>query len=199
MATTATKPRARNPRGKGTQLRDDLIAAARRLLDRHGQESAVTIRAVTREAGVAPQSFYLHFPTRDDLLLVLFREGHQQLYERLESPARSAGTPEQRLRAVCAAYLAFADDNPAAYRTLMSVVGEVHDWKPQELPGIESFAILNNAVADVRATPPQKARAAAAAVWAHLHGIAELTRNKPTFPWPSTETLLDHVIATARG
>ncbi|OBI44604.1 hypothetical protein A5707_02785 [Mycobacterium kyorinense] len=193
------KSRMRNPRGKGAQLREDLVAAARRLLDRSGHESAVTIRAVTREAGVAPQSFYLHFPTRDDLLLVLFRDAHRQLYDRMQSAVDGIRNPKRRLRAICAAYLSFSREQPAAYRTLMGTVGEVHDWKPDELPGIESFTLLHNAVADVRGTLAEEAHVVSATLWAQLHGIAELTRTRPTFPWPSSDKLLDQVVAAVGG
>ncbi|MGH3564355.1 MAG: TetR/AcrR family transcriptional regulator [Mycobacterium sp.] len=183
-------------------LRDDLIAAARRLLDREGGETAVTIRAVTREAGVAPQSFYLHFSTRDDLLFTLYRQGHEQLYAHLRSAAQAAADadPERRLRDICTAYLAFSHEEPAVYQTLMSTVGEVHDWDPQHLPGAMSFDVIRAAVADVRAPSPSRgAHTAAAAVWAQLHGIAELTRKRPTFPWPPTKALLKCVVATAKA
>lgn len=194
------KPRQRYPRGQGAMLRDDLIAAAQRLLDRAGDEAAVTIRAVAREAGVAPQSFYLHFPTRDDLLFTLYQRGHDKLHARLQAAAHAAGDAdaEQRLRDICTAYLGFSRDEPAVYQTLMSSVGRAHDWK--ELPGAASYRLIRTAVADVRGQSHSRGTAAAAAgVWAQLHGIAELTRKRPTFPWPPTTALLACVVASAKA
>jgi hypothetical protein len=46
--------RVRNPRGQGSRLRGELIAAARQLLSGAAAESELTIRAVTRTAGVHP-------------------------------------------------------------------------------------------------------------------------------------------------
>jgi len=194
------KPRQRYPRGQGTMLRDDLIAAAQRLLERTGDEAAVTIRAVTREAGVAPQSFYLHFPTRDDLLFTLYQQGHDKLHGRLQAAGYAAenADAEQRLRDICTAYLDFSRDDPATYQMLMGSVGQVHDWK--ELPGAKSYQVIRKAVADVRGQSHSRGTtSAAAAVWAQLHGIAELTRKRPTFPWPSTTAMLACVVASAKA
>jgi hypothetical protein len=46
----------------------ELVEAATRLMATDGREDQVPVRAVARRAGVAPQSFYLHFATIDELL-----------------------------------------------------------------------------------------------------------------------------------
>jgi AcrR family transcriptional regulator len=60
--------RARNRRGEGARLRNELVTAARQLLMTAERESDLSIRAVTRAAGAAPQSFYLQFGSLDELL-----------------------------------------------------------------------------------------------------------------------------------
>src|SRR6202012_2981983 len=65
--------RARNRRGEGTRLRSELIEAARALLTTAAQEADVSIRAGSRAAGTAPQSFYLQFANLDELLQEVYR------------------------------------------------------------------------------------------------------------------------------
>ncbi|MGY4970008.1 TetR/AcrR family transcriptional regulator, partial [Streptomyces nigrescens] len=45
--------RARNPRGQGERLREELLRATERLLEEVGSEDALSLRAVARAAGVA--------------------------------------------------------------------------------------------------------------------------------------------------
>ena len=57
----AVATRARNRRGEGARLRDDIVAAAVALLDETGDQAAVSLRAVARRVGIAAPSIYRHF------------------------------------------------------------------------------------------------------------------------------------------
>ncbi len=196
-----TPTRQRNRRGQGARLRDDILAAGTRLLS-EGGESAVTIRAVTRAAGIAPQSFYLQFATLGELLFALYRAGHERLHERLATAAGNAA-PGKALTDVVRAYLRFARDEPALYRTLMDTPGGTHpEWDPQGLPGADSLELIRDAVAESRpelAPDPQRLFVATTLVWTGLHGIASLTINRPAFPWPDTDVLLDRLLEGIAG
>src|SRR5258708_7867735 len=61
----------------------EIVEAAERLLQAHG--SQVRVEDVVREAGVAKGTFFLYFPTWDDLL--------ETVRQRLPSPFRSAHPP----------------------------------------------------------------------------------------------------------
>jgi len=58
------------PRSPDPALEGRLIAAALRLLDRGG-ESAITLRAVAKEAGTTTPSIYDRFPSREALMMRL--------------------------------------------------------------------------------------------------------------------------------
>lgn len=194
--------RQRNRRGEGSLLRDALIAAASTLLDRAGDESAVTIRAVTREAGVAPQSFYLQFRSLGELLFALYAAGYERLEEALD--AALASTPDRRpsarLAALCSGYLQFAVANRGLYRVLMGSTGTVHpDWDPEHLPGQSTYARLRDAIAALRGAPvPEDRRlhVATSLLWAQLHGVASLMSARPTYPWPDRHELVAEIVAT---
>ena len=100
--------RLRNRRGEGTRLRDELIEAARQLLMTAARESDVSIRAVTRAAGAAPQSFYLQFASLDELLYAVYAVEFESLRHVMAQAASDASDPVAQLRAVCDAYCAYA-------------------------------------------------------------------------------------------
>jgi len=56
---------------KASISRDDLIAAALRLLGPHRSVSSLSLREVAREAGIAPNSFYRQFRDMDELAVAL--------------------------------------------------------------------------------------------------------------------------------
>src|SRR5690606_17100084 len=66
----ATAPRVAQGR-KAVISRDDLIAAALKLVGPHRSVSTLSLREVAREAGIAPNSFYRHFHDMDELAVAL--------------------------------------------------------------------------------------------------------------------------------
>ena len=61
-----------------------IVAAALKLLDEHSF-SALSLREVTREAGIVPAAFYRHFDSMDALGLVLIDESFRSLRDMLRS------------------------------------------------------------------------------------------------------------------
>jgi len=59
--------------------REDLIAAALRLLGPHRSVSTLSLREVAREADIAPNSFYRHFRDTDELAVALIELAGQSL------------------------------------------------------------------------------------------------------------------------
>ncbi len=105
-----TMKRQRNRRGEGAKLRGMIIDAARGLLEDDGSETAVTIRAVTRRAGIAPQSFYLQFESLDALLFALYEQAFDGLHGAFHDALAPLVDPDARLRAVTCTYP--ADNTP---------------------------------------------------------------------------------------
>ncbi len=60
-----------HPGRKPTIVREDLIAAALRLIGPHRSVSTLSLREVAREAGIAPNSFYRQFHDMDELAVAL--------------------------------------------------------------------------------------------------------------------------------
>ena len=80
--TSIPPARAAAPSGPGRKpqiSRDDLIAAALRLLGPHRSVSTLSLREVAREADIAPNSFYRHFRDMDALAIALIELGGRSL------------------------------------------------------------------------------------------------------------------------
>jgi AcrR family transcriptional regulator len=190
--------RPRNRRGEGSRLREELIEAALRLLRTADRESEVSIRAVTRAAGAAPQSFYLQFSSLDELLYAVYEIEYEGLRQAMADAASQAGEPRARLRAVCQAYCRYAQEQPGRYRALTSVHGQAHHdgWKDRPLPGAPAFAVILDTVAAALSAAGSKAEPfpAAATLWASLHGLVTLRASRPAFPWPAVDDMIASLV-----
>ncbi|WP_033293703.1 TetR/AcrR family transcriptional regulator [Amycolatopsis jejuensis] len=185
--------RARNRRGEGTRLRDEIVQAAAGILDDGGSEDAVTLRAVARRIGIAAPSIYRHFADRDEILLAVVEEAFAELKDRIEETVAAQADPEQRLRGICSAYLDFALERPKRYRVLFGGVWDAARAaeNPEMAPaaakiGQDVFQLLVQAVQDCADAGVSRSTAPfsdATTLWAGLHGYAELRPAAPMFPW----------------
>lgn len=66
---TSNTPNKRQLGRKATISREDIIAAALRLVGPHRSISSLSLREITREAGIAPNSFYRHFKSPEELAI----------------------------------------------------------------------------------------------------------------------------------
>lgn len=199
MATPARNRRPRNPQGSGARLRGELIAAAARLLDRTGDEEALTLRAVAREAGVAAPSVYLHFASKDDLIWAVVAAHFEELRQAIVAAKTAEEEAVAQLRAGCLAYCRFGLERPGAYRVLFQTP---RGSTPDQLIGLEAFATLADGIAACMAAgaaPPNDPTRIATTVWAGLHGIVSLRQAMPRFPWPPVESMVNDVLVGLVG
>lgn len=161
-----------------------------------GREEQVSVRAVAREVGIAPQSFYLHFATVEELLWEVYVRTSAALAERLEAAARSSRAPRRRLEAVSLAYCRFALERPTAYRLMVAVTGQPDHESDSELPGVAAFQILQTSIS--ACAPDLGARETvriASLLWAGLHGLAGLRHDRPALAWAPLNRLVKDLIA----
>ncbi|MGZ3142276.1 TetR/AcrR family transcriptional regulator [Lentzea chajnantorensis] len=140
--------------------RETIVAAATALVDRR---HAVTLRAVSREAGLPTSSIYPHFPDPPAILLAVCHESFRELETAVlgAADACSAGL----------AYLDFAVAHPHRYRVMFGAA---------DLSG-PALRLFTRVLADPRRTEPA---ADALVLWLGLHGLADqraTTRRSPRF------------------
>ncbi|MFE9582401.1 TetR/AcrR family transcriptional regulator [Nocardia sp. NPDC006044] len=187
---TAKAPRNRNRRGDGARLRDEIVTAASELLENLDGQDALSLRAVARAVGIAPQSVYLHFADRRDLLTAVYEVRFAELRTAL-AVADEADGPA-RLARICRAYCEYGLRNPGHYRVLFGTAG-TPGWEPTDaqLPGLPVFRGLVDAVEACGSADPT---ATATCLWAAMHGLITLRQDRPSFPWPDLDVLLETLI-----
>ena len=189
----AQKARVRAPKGQGELLRERLIDAALAILDEGHDASELSIRGVTRRAGVSPTAFYLHFDDREELMLALLERGFTEFAQLIQQGADRGTGPQQRLTGACAAYIAFSREWPGRYRLLFSpdLEAEETPGESAEVPtaGDAAFGDLVELITDYLGgnRPPEDIQPIALGFWMGLHGYATLCGALPT----SVEDLAD--------
>ena len=188
MATT----RSRTPRGQGAALRDRLLDAATELIDEHGGTAGVSIRMVTKRAGVSPMALYLHFEDRETLLREVISRGFERFLAAIEAGRDAHEGPRERLLGMGVAYLAFARAQPAVYTVIFGRMADDEpvdsdDDEDPEHAGKRAFQALLDAVAACGSWPDEEVHAIALGLWSGLHGFAMLTATCPVDGWPPDE------------
>ncbi|SME97652.1 TetR/AcrR family transcriptional regulator [Streptomyces sp. Amel2xC10] len=165
-----------DPEKPGPDLRTRLVDVGVDLVALEGS-GALTLREIARRAGVSHGAPRRYFPTHLELLSAIARRGFTELAVRVTT-ALGDGTasPRAQISELGGAYLEFALDNAGMYELMFR-----HDLlesghlrlRDTSLP---LFGVLVELVGRVHGpgSSPSDARAAAAALWANLHGIAQL-------------------------
>ncbi|MEU0006843.1 TetR/AcrR family transcriptional regulator [Streptomyces sp. NPDC006314] len=157
-----------------TGLRARLVDVGVELLAAEGLD-ALTLREIARRAGVSHGAPRRYFPTHRELLSAIARRGFADLDDRARAAlAQEPATPRAQVAALARTYLEFALDDPGMYELMFRhdlLEGHDSGLRDTSLP---LFSLLADLVGGVR--PEADARQVAGALWANLHGIAQLWR-----------------------
>ncbi|MDQ0687580.1 AcrR family transcriptional regulator [Streptomyces achromogenes] len=174
------------PEKPDPDLRTRLVDVGVDLLAREGA-GALTLREIARRAGVSHGAPRRHFPTHLELLSAIAHRGFTDLAARVTTArGGEARDPRAELAELARTYLEFALENPGMYELMFR-----HDLlesghlrlRDTSLP---LFGVLVELVAGARpdigdgfgagSGSAPGARTVAGALWANLHGIAQLWR-----------------------
>ncbi|MFJ6837774.1 TetR/AcrR family transcriptional regulator [Streptomyces sp. NPDC091209] len=157
---------------EATDLRTRLIDVGVDLVTTEGAQ-ALTLREIARRAGVSHGAPRRYFPTHLELLSAIARRGFTDLQDRAARAVGDGGTgPRAQLTALAKVYLDFALTQRGMYELMFR-----HDLLESNRLGLREtslpmFGVLVDLVGLVR--PEADARILAGALWANLHGIAQL-------------------------
>ncbi|MDX2296086.1 MULTISPECIES: TetR/AcrR family transcriptional regulator [Streptomyces] len=156
-------------------LRERLVRAGVALVDAEGAQ-ALTLREIARRAGVSHGAPRRWFPTHLDLLSAIAREGFAELAARVAEADRTDAGPRARAEILARVYLAYAAERRGMYELMFR-----HDLLESGRLGLREtslplFARLTGVVAELRpaAATGVDPVTAAGALWANLHGLAQL-------------------------
>jgi AcrR family transcriptional regulator len=201
--SVASPRRSRSRRGQGDLLRDEILAAAERILIETNDQTALSIRAIASAVGVTPPSIYLHFADRNDLVFAVCERHAEKLNQAMADATAGVDDPWQRLKRRGHAYLSWGLDNPEHYRIIMM---SRPDHTPERLlderladtagllPTTEDVAA---AVADGDLEAACDPMEAAKILWMMIHGMVSLLISKPAFPFGSVDEVYDRMFDLA--
>ncbi|MET9828190.1 TetR/AcrR family transcriptional regulator [Streptomyces sp. NPDC006385] len=155
-----------------TGLRARLVDVGVDLVAHEGVQ-ALTLREIARRAGVSHGAPRRHFPTHLELLSAIARRGFDELAERATAAVGGGtGSPREQVGALGRVYLEFALGNRGMYELMFR-----HDLLESGHLGLRDTSLpLFGRLVDLvgRVRPDADARLVAGALWANLHGIAQL-------------------------
>lgn len=156
-------------------FRERAVAAATHLFAEQGFEGA-SIRAVAAALGCSAMTPYRYFRNKEALFAAVRTAGFERFSDRQQAAA-TADDPRERLRALGAAYVQFAVDEPQAYRIMF----HFHQGSTEPYPELEAaqrraFSFLRDTaergvVAGIWAGDPLTV---AHLLWARVHGLVSL-------------------------
>jgi len=162
------------PRQPDPDLEERILKAAQTLWKRGGEKS-LTMRAVAKAAGTNTPAVYRRFKDRRDLIRGLLR----RIAARIRKDFEAGETVEQ----MAESYVESAMKLPHEYELFYS---HVHHLSPPKGPGKPrpigesrpNFAFVQQRLAERLGGAPEDHTQVALALWATLHGTAELLLSK---------------------
>ena len=101
------------------KTRQNIIHAAFSLLDENRSLSAISLREVAREAGIAPTSFYRHFKDMDELGLTLVDEAGLALRQLMRQARRRIASGGGVINTSVETFMEFIAANKNVFRLLL--------------------------------------------------------------------------------
>jgi AcrR family transcriptional regulator len=166
----------------GSDLRRSILDEARHLLVTDGYTN-LSMRKIAGRIGYSATAIYLHFEGKDALVHALIDEGMEKLYRRLKAVVPGNHLPEDRLRAVCGAYVLFGLENPEYYEIMHLLHPERMGRYPAEKyrKARRSLDYIQDILAggvQIGSFVVDSVAVSAAAIWSMLHGAVSLLISK---------------------
>jgi len=159
------------------QQREMALAAAELLVIREGI-AGFSMRKVAQAIGYTVGNLYLLFANQDDLLAAINERTADAIHAFLQDACEPHADARERLRAMGAAYIDFAQRHPHRFRLMFE-----HQLPADMLPRASTdmrlkrlFDLVERNLAPLlTGIKPEALRGAAAALWSAVHGVCVLT------------------------
>lgn len=190
----------RAPAGEGDRLRVELLDAAETELAEKGV-AGLSLRQVARNCGVSPTAVYLHFDSKESLVIGVCNRRFADLGQRVRTTIPRFDTVIDQVMALGEVYLRFVFENPklyAAYFGAIPLETILERMPADELAGFDVLAELADLLAvgmeagEIRRDDPA---VLATALWGAVHGAATVLHfSRPLL----TASFDDHVAGVLR-
>ncbi|MDX3537649.1 TetR/AcrR family transcriptional regulator [Streptomyces sp. MB09-01] len=163
-------------------LRERLIDVGAELVTSEGT-GALGLREIARRAGVSHGAPRRYFPTHHSLLSAIARRGFADLGRRIAAVTAEAdaerSSARERVRAIGCAYVRYALEQPGMFELMFRHdLLDSTDQNPSGEPRLRdsTLPLFHLLVALVSRCGAAEPSVTAAALWANLHGVAQLWR-----------------------
>lgn len=177
--------------------REVVIGAARASLERTGADN-LSFRGVARDLGVTAPALYAYVEDKQELLAAVATEHFEALVARFEAVDADLD-PLERIRLLARAYVDHARESPALFHLLFR-------YPPRPVAGMEAFppatrafeaaATATSAAVENGQLRVADAELASMAMWAAVHGVAEVLLLDFAPDQAAADELVDAVIET---
>lgn len=200
----ASPGRRRNPRGQGERLREEILQAADSAITASGDARQLSLRGVARRVGIATTSVYLHFPDVDHLKMALVERGFVDLNAARDAASEGIVDPVESLRARLRAYAHWGLKHPGPYRLMFGPeLPPALAFDAERSPGREAFRTLVNGIERCQQAGlsghDDDTFHIAGLIWTAIHGQVILRLDRPRFPWPPLDDMVDETVSRLLG
>ena len=161
-------------------LRNALVSLAVTEIARAGVEK-LSLRSLSRQAGVSPTAPFRHFPDKQSLLAGIAIEGFEELARQLTETTEANPDIEERFIELGTTYVEFAQDFPVHYQLMFgAVLGDFSTSKALQEAAASAYAVLDATLAEMKNSQELDHDSQHLVVWSTVHGMASLVINVPT-------------------
>jgi AcrR family transcriptional regulator len=189
--------RHRARRGDGNLLREEIMRATEKLLLKTNDADAISIRAIAHAVRVTPPSIYMHFASKEQLILAVCERQFEVFDGQLAEATEGISDPVEALTAMGRAYVKFGLEHPEQYRFLfMSPTPEwaIKDRSAKDLTGFARLVAVVERCIATGVFSRGDAFAISCGIWTAVHGVTSLLIANPHFPWPPIDELIEQGI-----
>ena len=153
-------------------LKEAMIEATLKLVREKGPRG-VTLNEASRTAGVSVSAPYNHFKDKEALLVEIILLGNRTLESELRAASDTDAQPEDRLIAVCLAYIDFAQRHPDIFAVMFQSGIDKTRYPETLASAVEAFQVAARLAAEIEPTAAA-AEELSLAIWTTAHGFATL-------------------------
>ena len=171
--TTRTNPRRER---EHNELRQRILTIARQIARDEGWRN-VTLRKIAEKIEYSHPMLYTFFKDKDELLLILLREGFQLLQSSMTEELDKADTPTAGLYGTGKAYLAFAHTYPELYQVMYGLDGVPFGVSNTAEEGMAIGEVAGRAISALdpdHLLSEQVIKNRVYLIWSNLHGLVSL-------------------------
>jgi len=187
------------------ELKQKILNSARELFTEDGYKN-VTMRKIADKIEYSLPTIYEHFKNKAEILLAIYYQSGQILFETLKSIYERDISPLEKIEAMGWAYISVGLENRDLYELtfLTNSIRAESDNKSQlceihDSPTFKAYELLVQAVKDAKEKGYFSGRDVlliSQTMWAGLHGLVSLIITNSEFPFVNQEQLINNMLKT---